>query len=159
MLRPSEHPSERWGTPPEIRDPLIAEFAFDLDAAGDAELHIVPRYLTRNDDALSGKEWPGKVVFCNPPYGRKLEPFVRECEYQARKFGKTVVALIPFRCRAAWWHNCVIGCATEVRCVRKRVSFVRPDGSRGKFTGSCDSCVVVWRGAGNGLTYLSTSVR
>ena len=72
MLRPLEHPSERWGTPPEIRDPLVAEFGFDLDAAADADLHVVPNYLTREDDALSGKEWPGTVVFCNPPYGRNM---------------------------------------------------------------------------------------
>lgn len=156
MLNPSEHPSERWGTPPEIKRPLVAEFNFDLDAAGDADLHVVPRYLTREDDALSGKEWPGQIVFCNPPYGRKLEPFVREMARQARLYGKTVVGLIPFRCRAAWWHDCVIGLATEVRCVRKRVSFVRPDGSRGKFTGSCDSCVVVWRGVGVEHTCLTS---
>lgn len=137
--------SERWGTPPEIKNPLLERFKFDLDAAGDAELHIVPRYLT---DALTGAEWPGQVIFCNPPYGRKLEPFVRECHRQATAYGKTVVMLIPFRCRAAWWHDCVIGSADEVLCVRKRIKFVRPDGTRGKFTGSCDSCVVVWSGRG-----------
>jgi hypothetical protein len=46
--------------------------------------------------------------------------------------------------RAAWWHECVIGRAQEVRCIRKRVKFVKLDGTRGAFTGSCDSCVVVW---------------
>lgn len=135
--------SERWGTPPEIKNPLLEEFKFDLDAAGDAELHIVPHYLT---DALSGTEWPGRSIFCNPPYGRKLEPFVRECHRQATTYGKLIVMLIPFRCRAAWWHDCVIGVAVEVRCIRKRIKFVRPDGTRGRFTGSCDSCIVVWDG-------------
>jgi phage N-6-adenine-methyltransferase len=135
--------SERWQTPPEIFDPLHAEFGFDLDACGEAEMHRVPNYLT---DALNGQEWPGRVVWCNPPYGRKLEPFVRECARQAAEYGKIVVCLIPFRCRAAWWHEAVIGRAHQVRCVRKRIKFLRPDGTRGKFTGSCDSCVVVWRG-------------
>lgn len=134
--------SERWQTPPEIFDPLHEEFGFDLDAAGDAEMHRVPNYLT---DALGPDPWPGKVIWCNPPYGRKLEPFVRRCAAESLK-GKTVVALIPFRCRAAWWHDAVIGHADEVRCVRKRIKFMRPDGTRGKFTGSCDSCIVVWRG-------------
>jgi phage N-6-adenine-methyltransferase len=133
--------SERWQTPPEIFDPLMAEFQFDLDAAGDAEMHRVPNYLT---DALGPADWPGKVVWCNPPYGRKLEPFVRRCADEAAK-GKTVVALIPFRCRAAWWHEAVIGRAAEVRCIRKRIRFLRADGTRGRFTGSCDSCVVVWK--------------
>jgi site-specific DNA-methyltransferase (adenine-specific) len=135
--------SERWQTPPEIFNPLMEEFRFDLDAAADEYTTRVPRFLT---DALAPNEWPGSVVWMNPPYGRKLDPFVRRAADEADK-GKTVVALIPFRCRAAWWHESVIGRASEVRCVRKRVKFVRPDGSRGKFTGSCDSCIVVWRGS------------
>lgn len=133
---------ERWCTPPEIFDPLEEEFHFDLDAAADIETARVEPYLA---DALSIADWPGKRIWVNPPYGRKLEPFVRRAAHEASK-GKLVVALIPFRCRAAWWHEVVIGVAKEVRCVRKRISFMRPDGTRGDFTGSCDSCIVVWDG-------------
>jgi phage N-6-adenine-methyltransferase len=132
--------SERWRTPPEIFEPLHAEFHFDLDAAADEGTWQVNPWLW---DALD-IDWPGERIWLNPPYGRKLEPFVRKAFAEAAK-GKTVVALIPFRCRAAWWHECVLGRAFEVRCIRKRVKFVRPDGTRGNFTGSCDSCVVVWR--------------
>jgi phage N-6-adenine-methyltransferase len=133
---------ERWMTPPEIFDPLMREFNFDLDAAADPQTKRVPRYLV---DALAPGDWPGERIWMNPPYGRKLEPFVRRAAAEAAK-GRVVVALIPFRCRAAWWHECVIGFASEVRCVRKRIKFVRPDGTRGAFTGSCDSCIVVWYG-------------
>lgn len=131
---------ERWMTPPEVWEPLHAEFRFDLDAAADAQTARLPRYLT---DALE-IDWPGERIWLNPPYGRKLEPFVRKAAEEAMK-GKLVVALIPFRCRAAWWHECVIAKATQVRCVRKRVDFLRPDGSRGS-CGSCDSCIVIWNG-------------
>lgn len=134
--------SERWATPPEVWNKINREFQFDLDAAGDAEMHRVPHYLT---DALGPSPWPGKVIWCNPPYGRKLEPFVRRMAVEF--LGRTIVTLIPFRCRAAWWHEAVIDVASEVRCVRKRIKFMRPDGTRGKFTGSCDSCLVVWNGA------------
>lgn len=134
--------SERWMTPPEIFDPLMDEFKFDLDAAADSETARHPRFLT---DSLTLDDWPGERIWLNPPYGRKLEPFVRKASAEAAK-GKLVVALIPFRCRAAWWHECVIGRAAEVRCIRKRVRFMRPDGSRGAFTGSCDSCLVIWDG-------------
>src|SRR6185312_5787119 len=120
------HASERWMTPPEIFDPLMAEFDFDLDAAADMETRKVPHYL---DDALNEPDWPGERIWLNPPYGRKLEPFVRRAALEAAK-GKLVVALIPFRCRAAWWHEAVLGKADEVRCVRKRIKFVRPDGTR-----------------------------
>ena len=41
-----------------------------------------------------------------------------------------VVTLIPMRSSAAWWHECVIGKADEIRFVRKRIRFMRPDGGR-----------------------------
>lgn len=132
--------SERWQTPPEVWNPLHAEFNFDLDAAADEQTYRLKPYLT---DALSDTPWPGERIWLNPPYGRMLEPFVRRAADEAA-LNKIVVALIPFRCRASWWHDAVIGRASEVRCVRKRVRFVRLDGARGDFTGSCDSCVVVW---------------
>lgn len=135
--------SERWQTPPEIFDPLMAEFDFDLDAAADCVTTRVHSYI--GGCALSRDDWPGDRIWLNPPYGRMLEPFVRRAADEADK-GKLIVALIPFRCRAAWWHESVIGRASEVRCVRKRIKFIRPDGTRGKFTGSCDSCIIVWRG-------------
>ena|SRR3990167_7441951 len=128
--------------PPEIFDPLNREFRFDFDAAADKN-NARTKLFTR--DALKLPDWPGSRIWLNPPYGRKLEPFVRRAAQEAAK-GKTIVALIPFRCRAAWWHECVIGAASEVRCIRKRPHFLRADGSRPRFTGSCDSCIVVWRG-------------
>lgn len=144
--------TERWQTPPEIFDPLMREFDFDLDAAADSETTRAPSYLT---DALELDDWPGKRIWLNPPYGRKLEPFVRKAAQEAAK-GKTVVAIIPFRCRAAWWHESVIGKAVEVRCVRKRPKFIRADGTRGKFTGSCDSCIVIWHGKSADQTVLTS---
>lgn len=148
---------ERWITPPEIFDPLMSEFDFDLDAAADVITARVDRYISpsRREDALSMVDWPGTRIWLNPPYGRKLEPFVRRGADEADK-GKLLVALIPFRCRAAWWHEAVIGRAAEVRCIRKRIRFMRPDGSRGKFTGSCDSCIVVWLGCGPTETILKS---
>lgn len=136
--------TERWQTPPEIFEPLMREFHFDLDAAADYDTSRAPRYLS---DALSVDDWPGERIWLNPPYGRKLELFVRRAAEEAAK-GKLVVALIPFRCRAAWWHEAVISRAQEVRCIRKRPKFLRADGSRPKLTGTCDSCIVVWRGNG-----------
>lgn len=138
--------SERWITPPEIFEPLMREFAFDLDGAADAETALVRPFLA---DALNISDWPGTRIWLNPPYGRQLEPFVRKAAAEADK-GKLVVALIPFRCRAAWWHEAVLDRATEVRCIRKRPRFLRPDGTRPKLTGSCDSCIVVWSGTWSG---------
>ena len=136
--------SERWQTPPQIFDPLMREFSFDLDAAADPQTARVPRFLS---NALDSEEWPGERIWMNPPYGRKLESFVRRAAWEHQRYpNKTIVALIPFRCRASWWHECVIGKAQEVRCVRKRIRFVRLDGTPGRSTGSCDSCLVIWQG-------------
>lgn len=137
--------SERWQTPPEIFDPLMAEFQFDLDAAADDDTKRLEFFIS---NSLECKDWPGSRIWLNPPYGRKLGPFVRRAADEADK-GKLIVALIPFRCRAAWWHESIINRASEVRCVRKRIKFMRLDGTRGKFTGSCDSCIVVWPGGKN----------
>ena len=146
--------SERWRTPEEVFNPLNEEFCFDLDVAADEELASISTY---SKDSLNLADWPGRTIWCNPPYGRKLELFVRRCAIEAMKDEtKIVVALIPLRCRAAWWHEAVIGKAVEVRCVRKRIKFKRPDGTRGKYTGSCDSCIVIWHGKGNGETVLKS---
>jgi site-specific DNA-methyltransferase (adenine-specific) len=134
--------SDDWSTPPEIFDPLNAEFHFDLDAAASHENAKCLRFLS---NALAMADWPGSAIWCNPPYGRMLAPFITKCAAEADK-GKIVVALIPMRIRAAWWHEAIIGRAAEVRCVRKRIRFLRPDGTRPRYTGSCDSCIVVWRG-------------
>jgi phage N-6-adenine-methyltransferase len=141
---------ERWMTPPEVWEPLMEEFNFDLDAFADAQTARLPNYLT---DALGPADWPGERIWMNPPYGRKLDPCVRRGYVEAIK-GKLVVAIIPMRVRGPWWHEAVIGKAHEVRCVRKRVSFLRPDGTRGKYTGSQDSCIVIWNYlVGSGSTF------
>lgn len=139
---------ERWQTPPEVWNPLFEEFRFDLDAFADDLTKRLPRYST---DSLGAQEWPGERIWMNPPYGRKLEPCVRRGAQEAAK-GKLVTALIPLRGRGPWWHEAVIDIAEEVRFVRKRVRFIRPDGSRGDFTGSCDSVLIVWNGPGRRRT-------
>ena len=146
---------ERWCTPPEIFVPRMQEFNFDLDAAAD---HATARFTLPNfsSQSLNATEWQGERIWLNPPYGRKLEPFVRRAQAEAFK-GKLVAALIPFRCRADWWHSCVLYRAPEVRCYRKRIRFLRPDGTRGDYTMSCDSCLVVWRGPWSGVTQMATA--
>ena len=144
---------ERWCTPPEVFEPLMDEFGFDLDAAADTQTTRLERYIDPTVNALNGQVWHGDRIWLNPPYGRKLEPFVRRAFAEAQR-GILVAALIPFRCRADWWHSCVLYKAPQVRCYRKRIKFLRPDGTPGDYTMTCDSCLVVWRGAWRGITTL-----
>jgi site-specific DNA-methyltransferase (adenine-specific) len=143
---------DNWRTPPEIFIKLDTEFYFDLDAAASAENALCSKFLT---DALRVEHWPGRRIFLNPPYGKMLAPFIRKAAAEAEK-DKTIVALIPLRMRAAWFHDYVIGKAVEVRAVRKRIKFLRPDGTRPQLTGSCDSMIIVWQGPFSGETKLTS---
>jgi phage N-6-adenine-methyltransferase len=148
--------ADDWRTPPMIFNELHNEFGFDLDAAATQHNALLENFISPEKNALGQDPWPGSVVFVNPPYGNMLEKFVRRCAKEAEQ-GKTIVALIPVRTRAAWWHQCVIGKAVEVRSVRRRPKFLRPDGTEPNFTMSCDSCLVVWKGVNNsGVTLLKS---
>ncbi len=133
-----------WRTPPEVWEPLNAEFEFDLDAAAMYDNALCLRFL---DDALVLDDWPGERIFCNPPYGGMVAKFIAKASEEAAK-GKTVVCLVPVRTRAEWWHKHVIGRASEIRFIRKRVHYIGPTGRAGLPT--FDSCLVIF-GTGQGL--------
>jgi hypothetical protein len=60
-------------------------------------------------------------VFCNPPYGRRIGPWAREC-YEASRQGATVVLLVHSRTDTRWFHDWVYGKA-ELRFVKGRLKF------------------------------------
>lgn len=131
--------TDRWVTPPEVFDQLRAEFDFDLDAAADDGTYRVRPFLT---DALN-QPWIGSRVWLNPPYGKAIGDFVRKAASEGER--RVVVALLPMRCCAAWWHEAVIGRAAELRFVKGRVHFLTANGER-PFRGTMQgSVVVVWR--------------
>ena len=74
-----------WETPAELFEQLDSEFGFQLDAAASNDNAKCASYYTESQDALT-HDWKG-VVFCNPPYGRKLPLFVRKAADEASKWG------------------------------------------------------------------------
>src|SRR5688572_19763131 len=108
-----------WATPPEVFDPLHAEFGFTLDACATALNAKVPRYYTEAQNGLE-QDWTGERVFLNPPYGREIYPWTRK----ARDSRALVVGLLPASTDLAWWHEDVIGHASELRWLRGRVRFL-----------------------------------
>lgn len=60
---------EDWATPQDFFDKLDEEFHFDLDPCADAENAKCKEYFTKEENGLL-KDWGGRRVFCNPPYGR-----------------------------------------------------------------------------------------
>lgn len=129
-----------WGTPPEIFDPLNAEFNFTLDPCATFESAKCARYFTESEDGLS-RSWIGERVFMNPPYGKEIYAWTRKARESAEA-GALVVGLLPASTDLAWWHNDIVG-HSEVRYIRGRVRFIT--GGPYRASGFFPSVVVVWR--------------
>lgn len=127
-----------WATPPEIFEPLHAEFRFTLDACATHETAKCARYFTEEQNGLE-QDWRGERVFMNPPYGREIYAWTRK----ARTSGALVVGLLPASTDLAWWHEDVIGGGAEVRYIRGRVRFLT--GGPYRASGFFASVIVVWR--------------
>jgi site-specific DNA-methyltransferase (adenine-specific) len=133
-----------WATPPEVFDPLHAEFAFTLDPCATAATAKVPRYFTEADDGLR-QDWGTERVFLNPPYGKALYAWTRKAR-EAVAHGALVVGLLPASTDLAWWHDDVVACRAEVRYIRGRVRFLTDGPYRA--SGFFPSVIVVWRPTG-----------
>lgn len=132
---------EEWGTPASIFDPLHAEFGFTLDAAALPHNAKCARYFTPDTDGLA-QSWAGEVVWLNPPYGhRNLAQWMAKAYHERER--ATVVCLVPAHTGQPWWHAWVAGKA-EIRWIRGKVCFLRPDGTRGS-AAPFPSCIVIYR--------------
>ena len=107
-----------WGTPPDLFARLHTEFDFTIDAAASPDNALLPRYWTREQDAVL-QHWHGERVYCNPPYGREAAAFIRKA---ASMEAECTVLLLPSRTDTAIWHDCIFGKA-EVRFLRGRLKF------------------------------------
>jgi hypothetical protein len=117
-------------TPENILDRVQVYFSgsIDLDPAAEETNHTkAERFILPDEDGLS-VQWDGNT-FLNPPFGRGIRNWVRKVHGEAKR-GTPIVALLPGqRFEQAYWqedvfnHHLVGFCA-----IRKRVSFLRPDG-------------------------------
>lgn len=130
-----------WGTPPEIYDPLHAEFDFTLDPCATAGNAKCSRFFTEADDGLS-RPWTGERVFMNPPYGKEVYAWTRKARLEAES-GTLVVGLLPASTDLAWFHEDVLGYGAEIRFLRGRPRFITDGPYRA--SGFFASIVVVWR--------------
>lgn len=115
--------SEEYATPNDLFVVLNSIYNFTLDAAASKHNAKCKKYLTAEDDALS-KDWAqesgGGAVWLNPPYGRKISPFMEKALNESRK-GVAVVCLVPARTDAAWWHDYAM--AGDLVFIRGRLKF------------------------------------
>ena len=114
--------SNEWATPVRLFADLDAEFHFDLDPCATPENAKCRDFYSIDNDGLT-KNWGGRRVFCNPPYGREIGAWVRKCSDEAKKPGTLVVMLIPARTDTAYFHDYIYGKAREIRFLRGRLRF------------------------------------
>lgn len=121
----------RWSTRQDVWDDLNAKFGFVIDLCADDDNAKCAHYYLRNgalDKIWDGHGWG----WLNPPFGREIGTWLRKASESARP----IVALVPTRTNAPWWHDIVLPRATEIRFARKKLPFVEPNGHKGvPFTG------------------------
>jgi len=128
-----------WATPPEIFEPLDAEFHFTIDPCATPASAKCARFWTEADNGLL-QDWRGERVFMNPPYGREIYAWTRKARTSA---ADVVVGLLPASTDLAWWHDDVVAVAAEVRYLRGRVRFLTDGPYRA--SGFFPSVIVIWR--------------
>lgn len=112
--------TDMWETPQELFDKLDEEFHFTLDVCAVPENAKCNRFYSPEDDGLF-QSWDG-VVWCNPPYGRKISDWVEKAYWENLTYGQTIVMLLPARTDTRWFHEFVLGKA-EIRFIRGRLKF------------------------------------
>lgn len=106
-----------WLTPPEVMDPLQAEFGFAYDPC--------PFPRPAGYDGLK-EEW-GSPAWVNPPWEAGAAgpmAWARKCILEARK-GKDVVMIFP----QDQWVNELVAAGAEIRPM-PRVRWMNPEGER-----------------------------
>jgi len=118
--------SGEYQTPDWVFKPLHEHFDFTVDAAASTVLHKLPRYMTIdgtykqhfstphkvNDfDGLIAP-WKNERIWCNPPYGRGIDQWVRKaaCEthgYDGPPPCPLAVLLLPARTETEWMQQWV----------------------------------------------------
>lgn len=123
MINKALYSSEKddWETPQEFYDRLDEEFGFTLDPASSDENHKCEKHFTKKEDGLL-KSWQGETVFCNPPYGRQIAPWVEKGYRESRDEDTMVVMLLPARTDTRWFHDHIYGKA-EIRFIKGRLKF------------------------------------
>ncbi len=152
MSQPSRSPlqpalfssaSDEWPTPQWLYDSLAREFSFSLDPCACASNAKCRNFFTREQDGLR-QAWTGHTVFMNPPYGRVIGRWIEKA-YQTSREGSLVVALLPARTDASWWHDYVM--KGEIRLLRGRLTF-----EGGKYPAPFPSAIVVFRPPQSSMT-------
>ena len=96
--------TDKWETPQWLYDKLHRIFQFTLDACADEDNAKCAYYYTEADDGLK-KSWGGCRVWCNPPYGRGIDKWVKKAAEEVLDDQTCVVMLLPASVDTRWYHE------------------------------------------------------
>ena len=113
--------TDLWATPQSLFDELDAEFHFSLDVCAIPENAKCDHFFTPIVDGLKQKGGGQGTIWCNPPYGRELNKWVKKA-YETAQQGETVVMLLPARTDTKWFHEYIYNKA-EIRFIKGRLKF------------------------------------
>lgn len=82
--------------------------------------------------------WEGRV-WLNPPYGPHIGAWMERLAHHGNG-----IALIFGRTDTEMFHRTVFARADAILFVKGRITFFRPDGSRGNFTGGAPSVLIAY---------------
>lgn len=120
-----------WYTPPEI---IRSLGEFDLDPSTSKEAIQINKsaknYYTKEDNGLI-QGWFGRI-WLNPPY---QNPDIR-LFIQKMADHNNGIALVFNRCDSSWFQDYVLGRADSILFLRKRINFIRQDGTKGDSPGA-----------------------
>jgi hypothetical protein len=120
--------TEVWLTPPYIIEAL-GQFDLDPCSSTDRPWDTAKHHYTIEDDGLI-QPWFGRV-WCNPPYGPKLSPFLRKMAEH-----NNGIALVFARTETRAFFDFVWAEATAIFFIKGRIKFHKPDGSLSGKSGS-----------------------
>lgn len=109
-----------WSTPQTLFNKLDEEFNFTVDVCALESNRKCGTYFSPEVDGLS-QNWATGRCWMNPPYGREISAWMKKA-FDSAMNGALVVALVPNRSNAPWWHDYVMK-ADEIRFIRKKVPF------------------------------------
>lgn len=117
--------SDEWYTPPWVFDALRVEFQCDPFSPGAEAVPWIPA-IEHGTKECPLEVWRGSV-WLNPPYGGRngIIPSLRDLA----EYGDGI-ALVPNRTGAGWFQD-YAQWADGLLFVRKKIRFLRPDGSEG----------------------------
>jgi phage N-6-adenine-methyltransferase len=131
-------------TPRELFDRLHAEFTFTIDAAASPENALLPRFWTKETNALD-QIWIDERVWCNPPYSAIPHWIAKANSETLQRRCPLAVMLLPAdRTEQPWWQDLIEprrdrGLGLSTRFIRKRVKFglppEHPDADKGLANG------------------------